>query len=90
MDNYFSTLLWSPWRKIKQDPYFERTKLELTFHMHTNDSNFAIGVVLGMKDENLEYVIYYINKNIQEEKLNYIVIEKEMLVVVYARNKFRH
>ena len=35
------------------------------------------------------YAIYYINKNIANEKLNYTIIVKR-IVVVYALNKFHH
>jgi len=45
---------------------------------------------LGQKEGNKEYVIYYISKNLQGAELNYTLIEKEMLAVVYAINKFRH
>lgn len=34
--------------------------------------------------------IYYINKNLSPTELNYIVTEKEILVVIYAINKFGH
>jgi len=36
------------------------------------------------------YAIYYINKNLTAAELNYTVIEKEFLDVIYAINKFRH
>lgn len=62
----------------------------LPFHIHTNASIFSIGAVLGQKEGNKEYVIYYINKNLQGAELNYIVTKKEMLAIVYAINKFKH
>lgn len=66
------------------------TNWNLTFHIHTNAFDFVIRAILGQKEGNKEYAIYYINKNIQGEKLKFIVIEKEMLEVVHAINKFRH
>ena len=46
--------------------------------------------VLGQKEDNLFYSIYYINKNFIGAEVNYTVTEKEFLAVVYAINKFQH
>jgi hypothetical protein len=53
-------------------------------------SDTAIGVVLGQKEEQRPYVIYYISKNLTLAEKNYTVTEKEFLAIVYAINKFRH
>lgn len=50
----------------------------------------AIGVVLGQKEEQKPYAIYYISENLTSAKLNSTVIEKEFLVVIHAINKFHH
>lgn len=62
----------------------------MPFHIHTDASDHATGVVLGKKHVNLENAIYYISKILHGPKLNYTMSEKELLVVVYALNKFRH
>lgn len=41
-------------------------------------------------DETMPYAIYFISKNLSKVELNYIVIEKELLVVVHSLKKFRH
>ena len=38
----------------------------------------------------MTYAIYFISKNLTPTELNYIVNEKEMLVVVHFVNKFCH
>ncbi|XP_057826901.1 uncharacterized protein LOC131038479 [Cryptomeria japonica] len=43
----------------------------LSFHIHTDASDFSIGAVLGQKQGVLENAIYYINKNLQGHELNY-------------------
>ena len=58
----------------------------IPFHIHTD----ALDYVIGQNLANLEKSIYYISKSLHRPKLNYIVTEKELLVVVYALNKFRH
>ena len=53
-------------------------------------SDYAIGVVLGQKVDSIEHAIYFISKKLQGIDFNYIVIKKELLVVIYTLNKFIH
>ena len=52
-------------------------------------SDFAIGAVLGQREDGKPYVIYYVSKTLNEVQRNYTTIEKELLVVVFALDKFR-
>nr|CAN75024.1 hypothetical protein VITISV_034947 [Vitis vinifera] len=52
-------------------------------------NDFAIGVVLGQREDGKPYVIYYVSKTLNEVQRNYTTIEKELLVVVFALDKFR-
>ncbi|WJZ95596.1 hypothetical protein VitviT2T_014355 [Vitis vinifera] len=51
-------------------------------------SDFTIGAVLGKREDRKPYVIYYTSKTLNEEQTNYITTEKELLVVVFALDKF--
>jgi len=62
----------------------------LPFHIHTDASQTAIGVVLGQQEDKVPYAVYYVSKNLAPAELNYIVTEKEFLAVFYAINKFWH
>jgi hypothetical protein len=62
----------------------------LPFHISIDASNTAIGGVLGKKEDQHSYAIYFIRKNLSPTKLNYTVTEKELLAVVHAINKFLH
>lgn len=62
----------------------------LPFHISTNASNTIIGVVLWQHEDKKPYAIYFISKSLSLAELNYIVTEKEFLVVVYVTNKFHH
>jgi hypothetical protein len=62
----------------------------LPFHISSDASDTAIGVVLGQEENHLPYAIYFINKNMTPAELNYTVTKKEFLAVIYAINKFRH
>ena len=52
-------------------------------------SDFVIGAVLGQRENGKPYVIYYASKTLNEAQRNYITTEKELLVVVFALDKFR-
>jgi len=81
-------------KKLKQQlsttPIFRGPNWSLSFHIFTDASNTTIGASLGKKENQLNYVIYFISKNLTPAELNYIVTEKQMLVVVHEVNKLRH
>ena len=62
----------------------------LPFHIFTNNLDLAIRGVLGQKEGQASYAIYFISKNMTPSELNYTVTEKAFLAVVYSINKFRH
>jgi hypothetical protein len=62
----------------------------LPFHISSDASDTTIGAILGQEENHLPYAIYFICKNMTPVELNYTVIEKEFLAVIYAINKFRH
>eukprot|EP00253_Pinus_taeda_P023379 PITA_23379 len=75
--------------RISEAPILRGPNWKLTFHIYTNASDIALGVVLGQKYL-VPYAIYYTSKNLTPTELNYTVTEKEFLVVVHAINKFRN
>jgi hypothetical protein len=62
----------------------------LPFHIYTDASDIALGEVLGQMENQMPYAIYLVSKNLYLTEVNYTVIEKELLAVVHAINKFRH
>jgi hypothetical protein len=52
-------------------------------------SNYAMGAVLRQKVEKLPHVIYYASKTLNDAQLNYSTTEKELVVVVFALDKFK-
>ena len=62
---------------------------ELPFEVMCDASDFAIGAVLGQKEDGKPYVIYYASKTLNEAQKNYTTTEKELLVVMFALDKFR-
>ena len=52
-------------------------------------SDYAIRVVLGQRRDKKLYVIHYASKTLDQAQQNYTTTEKELLVVVFAIEKFR-
>ena len=52
-------------------------------------SDYAIGAVLGQREDKKVFVIYYASKTLDSAQANYTTIEKEFLAVVFALEKFR-
>jgi hypothetical protein len=49
-----------------------------------------LGAVLGQRENQIPYDIYFVTKNISPTEVNYTVTEKVFFSVVHAINKFRH
>ena len=52
-------------------------------------SDYAIGAVLGQREDKKAFVIYYASKTLDSAQSNYTTTEKEFLAVVFALEKFR-
>ena len=52
-------------------------------------SDYAIGVVLGQREDKKAFVIYYASKTLDSSQSNYTTTEKEFLAIVFALEKFR-
>nr|GEU60647.1 reverse transcriptase domain-containing protein [Tanacetum cinerariifolium] len=60
---------------------------DLPFELMCDASNFAIGAVLGQRQEKHFRPIHYASKTMTKAELDYTTTEKEMLAVVYAFEK---
>ncbi|CAM8997225.1 unnamed protein product [Rhodiola kirilowii] len=52
-------------------------------------SDYAVGAVLGQRDEKKPVVIYYASRTLDAAQRNYSTTEKELLAMVFALEKFR-
>nr|GEZ87204.1 DNA-directed DNA polymerase [Tanacetum cinerariifolium] len=59
------------------------------FELMCNASDYVVGAVLGQRVEKHFRPIHYASKTMNQAETNYMTTEKEMLVVVYAFEKFR-
>ncbi|RVW37784.1 Retrovirus-related Pol polyprotein from transposon 17.6 [Vitis vinifera] len=69
-------------------PIVRAPNWQLPFEVMCDASDFAIGAVLGQREDGKPYVIYYASKTLNEAQRNYTTIEKELLAVVFALDKF--
>ena len=59
------------------------------FEIMCDASDYAMGAVFGQRPEKIFKAIYYASKTFNEAQENYSTIEKEMLAMVFACEKFR-
>nr|GEY72843.1 reverse transcriptase domain-containing protein [Tanacetum cinerariifolium] len=76
-------------KKLTEAPILIAPNWDLPFELMCDASDFAIGAVLGQRHEKHFKPIHYASKTMNDAESNYTTIEKEMLAVVYAFEKFR-
>ena len=59
------------------------------FELMCDASDRDIGAVLGQSEDKKPYIIHYASRILNDVQLNYSTIEKELLAVVWALEKFR-
>nr|GEX78324.1 reverse transcriptase domain-containing protein [Tanacetum cinerariifolium] len=76
-------------RKLTETPILIALYWDMPFELMCDASDFAIGAVLGQRQDKHFRPIHYASKTMTEAESNYTIMEKEMLVVLYAFEKFR-
>jgi hypothetical protein len=70
-------------------PVIQAPNWHLPFEIMCDVSYYAVGAVLGQSKDKKYYAISYASKTLTGPELNYATTEKELLVVVFAIEKFR-
>ncbi|KAF8051765.1 hypothetical protein N665_1669s0001 [Sinapis alba] len=52
-------------------------------------NDFVVGAVIGQKKDKKLHDVYYASKTLDDAHMNYVTIEKELLAVVFAFEKFQ-
>ncbi|GJX65117.1 reverse transcriptase domain-containing protein [Tanacetum coccineum] len=74
--------------KLTCAPVIVSPNWNLPFELMIDASDFAIGAVLGQKDGKHFHPIYFASKTLNATQQRYTVTEKELMVVVFAFDKF--
>nr|GEV17249.1 reverse transcriptase domain-containing protein [Tanacetum cinerariifolium] len=75
--------------KLTEAPILIAPNWDHPFELMYDASDYAVGAVIGQRVEKHFQPIHYASKTINQAETNYTTIEKEMLAVVYAFEKFR-
>ena len=70
-------------------PIIQPPDWSLPFEIMCDASDYAVGVVLGQTKDKKHHAIAYASKTLIGAQLNYATMEKELLIVVFAIDKFR-
>nr|GFB81055.1 reverse transcriptase domain-containing protein [Tanacetum cinerariifolium] len=75
--------------KLTEAPILIAPNYDQPFELMCDASDYAIGVVLGLRIEKHFRPIHYASKTMNQAEANYTTTKKEMLAVVYAFENFR-
>ncbi|GJS70892.1 reverse transcriptase domain-containing protein [Tanacetum coccineum] len=75
-------------RKLTEAPILVALDWDLPFEIMCDASDYAVGVVLGQRKTKLFQPIHYASKTMTDAQAHYTTIEKELLAVMYAFEKF--
>ncbi|GJX48800.1 reverse transcriptase domain-containing protein [Tanacetum coccineum] len=75
--------------KLTCAPVIVSPNWNLPFELMCDASDFAVGAILGQKDGKNFHPIYFASKTLNAAQQNYTITEKELMVVVFAFDKFR-
>ena len=76
-------------KMLVSPPIMRSPNWDLPFEIMCDASDYAIGAVLGQREDKKAFVIYYASKTLDFAQANYTTTEKEFLAVVFALEKFR-
>ncbi|XP_071926075.1 uncharacterized protein [Coffea arabica] len=74
---------------LTSPPVIQPPDWNLPFEIMCDASDYAVGAVLGQRIGRAPHAIYYASRALSGAQLNYSTMEKELLAVVFALEKFR-
>jgi hypothetical protein len=74
---------------LSSAPIMKSPNWSLPLEIMCDASDYAVGAILGQREEKLSHAIYYASKTLLDAQVNYTTTEKELLAVVFALDKFR-
>jgi len=90
---HFDKLCFEAFDTLKQKliyaPIIIAPNWTLDFQIMCDASDYVVGAVMGQRKNKIFHVIHYESKVLNETQISYATIEKELLAIVYALEKFR-
>ncbi|KAL3684863.1 hypothetical protein R1sor_002885 [Riccia sorocarpa] len=75
-------------QKMSEGPILRPPRWDMIFHIHTDASGVAVGVVLAQpQDPKLDMPIYFASRTLNKSERDYTTTEREALAMVYAVKK---
>ncbi|GJY36114.1 reverse transcriptase domain-containing protein [Tanacetum coccineum] len=74
--------------ELTQEPVMIKPDWSLRFEIMCDESDYAVGAILGPRIDKHFKPIHYASKTMNEAQENYTTTEKELLAVVFAFDKF--
>ena len=75
--------------RLVEAPIMAKLDWTKEFEIMCDANDYAMGAVLGQKTNKMFRAIYYARKTFNEAQENYSTIEKEMVAIVFACEKFK-
>ncbi|GKD77191.1 reverse transcriptase domain-containing protein [Tanacetum coccineum] len=76
-------------KEVNRSPNFSCPVMDLPFEIMCDASDYAVGAVLGQRKTKHFQPIHYASKTMTDAQAHYTTMEKELLTLVYAFEKFR-
>ncbi|XP_075080385.1 uncharacterized protein LOC142165897 [Nicotiana tabacum] len=76
-------------QKLTMAPIIFTPDWSVPFELVCEASGVAIGAILGQRHNKVLYLVYYASKTLNGMQMNYTVTKQELLIIVYAFDKFR-
>ena len=73
---------------LVNSPILQYPNFEKIFSLTTNASNFALGVALSQNVNGKDLPIAYASRTLNNHEINYSIIEKELLSIVWSTKYF--
>lgn len=75
-------------KKLVSTPIIVSSDWSLPFELMCDASNVTIGIMLRQEKNGKLHVIFFASRILNEAQMNYATTEKELLIVVFAFDKF--
>ena len=74
---------------LNSAPMIQAPEWELPFEGMSDIRDYALGAVVGQRRDSKLYVMYYVSHTLDKAQVNYAMMEKDFLTVVFTLKKLQ-